>query len=148
VVCRRVIWLWERACARGRPIERRRRLCKQCARWRSMIRCRCRRVVCRRKVIRLWGRLRSGETNRTAEEIRPATSGVTLLTMQGSTVRCSTLSMTLGNGPSLARLATAAGPGSSTHSSDPSPPRSSTNHPMAPTASAMSQSHPRLHPPH
>jgi hypothetical protein len=90
--------------------------------------------------------LRSGETNRTAEEIRKATSGATLLTTQGSTVHYSILSTTLGDGPSLASPATAAGTGSSAHSSDP--PRSSTNHPMAPTASAMWQSRLRLHPPH
>jgi hypothetical protein len=101
--------------------------------------------------------LRPGETNRTAdesrlsvqgsaEESRPATSCAAQLTTRGSTVHCSTLSTTLGNGPNLASLATPAGPGSSAHSSDP--PRLSTNHSMVPTASAMRQSCPPLHPPH
>jgi hypothetical protein len=87
--------------------------------------------------------LRSGETNRKAEESRPAASGATLVTTQGSTVHCPIRSTTFGNGPSLA---TAAGRGSSAHSSGP--PRSSTNHPMAPTAFAMWWSRPRLHLPH
>jgi hypothetical protein len=101
--------------------------------------------------------LRPGETNRTADEGRlsvqgsaeeshpAATSCAALLTTQGSTVHCSTLS-TLGNDSSLASLATAVGPGWSAHSYDP--PRSSTNHSMVPTASAMRQYCPRLHPPH
>ena len=82
--------------------------------------------------------LRSEGTNRKAEESRQATSGATLLMTQDSTVHCLILSTTFGNDPSLAGLATAAGPGSSAHSSESSgAPRSPTNHHMSPTASAL-----------
>jgi len=58
------------------------------------------------------------------------------LMTQGFTVHCPSLWMALANGPSLARLATAAGSELSAHLSDQL--HLSTSHPKAPTASTIS----------